>query len=228
MALLQTCLQDDPDHTEALWCLAAARSIVGDREGLAAQAPAMNRPAVPDARFHYLGAVCHLAAKDYTRALELSQRAATDPALAVESHYLMGWAHLHLDNAGAARHALQKVAAAEKNPSAVYARALLGQLGFVSGAYDEAIKWWGAVEPRRRAGWQLDETLRHTAFLSGLLNFQEGRYEQAAERFREAGKLGLRERRLGPLLTLALVKAGQRLLYEQDVGPAVRANLSGV
>jgi tetratricopeptide (TPR) repeat protein len=215
MALLQTCLQDDPDHTEALWCLAAARSIVGDREGLAAQAPAMNRPAVPDARFHYLGAVCHLAAKDYTRALELSQRAATDPALAVESHYLMGWAHLHLDNAGAARHALQKVAAAEKNPSAVYARALLGQLGFVSGAYDEAIKWWGAVEPRRRAHWQLDETLRHTAFLSGLLNYQEGRYEQAAERFREAGKLGLRERRLGPLLTLALVKAGQRLLYEQ-------------
>jgi tetratricopeptide (TPR) repeat protein len=215
MALLQTCLQDDPDHTEALWCLAAARSIVGDRAALAAQAPAMNRPAVPDARFHYLGAVCHLAAGDHAGALELSQRAAADPALAVESHYLMGWAHLHLDNPAAARQALQKVAAADKNPSAVYARALLGKLGFVGGAYDEAIKWWSAVEPRRRAGWQLDETLRHTAFLSGLLNFQEGRYEQAAERFREAGKLGLRERRLGPLLTLALVKAGQRLLYEE-------------
>ena len=45
--------------------------------------------------------------------------------------------------------------------------------------------------------------------------YEEGRFEQAAERFREAGKLGLRDRRLGPLLTLALVRAGQRLLYEQ-------------
>ena len=60
--LLQTCLRDDPDHADALWCLAAVRSVLGDREGLAAQAPAMNRPAVPDARFHYLGAACHLAA----------------------------------------------------------------------------------------------------------------------------------------------------------------------
>ena len=39
-----------------------------------------------------------------------------------------------------------------------------------------------------------------------------GRYEPAAEWFREAGKLGLRDRRLGPLLSLALFKAGQQLL----------------
>jgi len=38
--------------------------------------------------------------------------------------------------------------------------------------------------------------------------------EQAAERFKEAGKLGLRERRLGALIGLALFKAGQRLLEE--------------
>ena len=42
---------------------------------------------------------------------------------------------------------------------------------------------------------------------------QDGRFEDAAAKFREAGKLGLRERSLGPLLTLALFKAGQRLLY---------------
>ena len=42
----------------------------------------------------------------------------------------------------------------------------------------------------------------------------------SADRFREAGKLGLRERRLGSLLTLALVKAGQRLLYDNEArGP---------
>ena len=51
--------------------------------------------------------------------------------------------------------------------------------------------------------------------LSGLVDFEKQRFEQAAERFREAGKLGLRDRRLGGLVTLALVKAGQRLLYEQ-------------
>jgi hypothetical protein len=55
--------------------------------------------------------------------------------------------------------------------------------------------------------------------LSGLLACKDGRFEQAAERFREAGKLGLRDRRLGPLLTLALVRAGQRLLYEHAPPP---------
>ena len=51
--------------------------------------------------------------------------------------------------------------------------------------------------------------------LSGLLALKEGRYEQAAERFKEAGKLGLREKSLGSLITLALVRAGQKLLFEQ-------------
>jgi hypothetical protein len=96
----------------------------------------------------------------------------------------------------------------------VYARALLGRLSFLRGAYDDAIKWWNSVEPRKRAEWQLDEPLRQTVLLSGLLAYENGRFEQAADRFRESGKLGLRDRRLGPLMTLALVRAGQRLLYE--------------
>jgi tetratricopeptide (TPR) repeat protein len=212
-ALLEACLRDDPDHVEALWCLAAVRSVRGDRAGLAAQAPSMNRPAVRDARFHYLGAVCHLAAKDYGAVLELSQRAAADESLAVESQFLMAWAYLHQDNHAAAQQALQKVAAVEKSPSAVYARALLGRLSYLRGAYDDAIKWWNSVEPRQRAEWQFDDPLRQTVLLSGLLAYENGRFEQAADRFREAGKLGLRDRRLGPLMTLALVRAGQRLLY---------------
>jgi tetratricopeptide (TPR) repeat protein len=215
LTLLQECLKDDPGHAEALWCLAAVRSITGDREGLAAQAAAMDRPEVADARFHYLGAVCHLAARDYPRALELAMRAAGDEALATESQYLMAWAHLYLKDEDAARQALQKVAAADKSPSAPYARALLGHLGFSRGAYDDAIKWWNQVDARRRAEWQLDEPLRQTVLLSGLLAFRKERYEQAADRFREAGRLGLRDRRLGSLLTLSLVKAGQRLLYER-------------
>ncbi len=218
--LLQACLKDDPNHVEALWCLAAVRSALGDRDGLASQAPAMVRPAVQDARFHYLAAVCNLAARDYPRVLELGQLALADESLAAESHFVMAWAHLHLRDAAAARAALQKVAAADKSPSAVYARALLGHLHFAAGNSDAAIQWWNAVDPQRRAAWNLDDTLRQTVLLSGLQAYQAGRFEQAADRFREAGKLGLRDRRLGPLLTLALVKAGQRLLYEQAGPPS--------
>jgi tetratricopeptide (TPR) repeat protein len=234
MNLLEACLKDDPDHVEALWCLAAVRSALNDREGLAAQAPVMDRPAVRDARFHYLGAVCHLAARDYPRVLELGQRALADEKLAAESHFVMAWAHLHLRDDNAAQQSLLKVAAADKSPSAVYARALLGHLHFAAGNSDAAIQWWSAVDSQRRAAWHLDDTLRQTVLLAGLEAFRDGRFEQAADRFREAGKLGLRDRRLGPLLTLALVKAGQRLLFEQTersaarlaapaVGPASRA-----
>ena len=35
--LLQDCLSCDPNHLDALWCLAVVRSATGDREGLAAQ-----------------------------------------------------------------------------------------------------------------------------------------------------------------------------------------------
>jgi tetratricopeptide (TPR) repeat protein len=227
LSLLESCLRDDPNHTEALWCLAAVRSVLGDREGLARQAPEMDRPAVRDARFHYLGAVCHLAAKKFDAVLELSRRAAdtdrrdTGPtSLAIESQFLMAWAYLHQDNPSAAQQALQKVAAAEKSPSAVYARALLGRLSYIRGEYDEAITWWSSVDPQKRSEWQLDDPLRQTVLLSGLMAYENGRFEQAADRFREAGKLGLRDRRLGPLLTLALVRAGQRLLYEGVQDPS--------
>ena len=216
--LLQECLSHDPNHIDALWCLAAVRSASGDREGLAAQAAAMDRPAVKDARFHYLGAVCHLAARDYAKTVELGQRAvAGDATLTAESHYVMAWAHLHLKNDDAARQALLKAAAVDKSPSAPYAKALLGRQTFDRSAYDEAVRWWNQVDPRRRAEWKLDEPLRQTVLLAGLTAFEKGKYELAAERIREAGRLGLRDRRLGSLLTLALVKAGQRLLFEVNI-----------
>jgi tetratricopeptide (TPR) repeat protein len=213
--LLQECVREDPDHVDGLWCLAAVRSVLGDREALAAQAPAMDRPAVTDARFHYMGAVCALAAGDYPQVLARGRRALADEALAAESGFVMGWAHLHQGDREAACQAFQKVAATPASPSAVHARALLGHLHFAGGSLDQAIHWWSTVEPRHRAAWGLDDPLRQTVLLAGLLDCREGRYEQAADRFREAGKLGLRDRRLGSLLTLALVKAGQRLLYSK-------------
>jgi tetratricopeptide (TPR) repeat protein len=220
--LLQECLADDPGHVQALWHLAAVRCVLGDEAGLAAQAPAMNKPDVPDPRFHYLAGVCHLVARAYPQALEAGQRVVAlatpkntngDAALAADGHYLLGWAHLSLEDREAAATAFQKAAQTQGCTAAEHARAMLGRLHYTAGQYEPASHWWNQVEATRRGQWHLDEPLRATVYLSGLLAYQTGEYEKAANKFREAGKLGYRERRLGSLLTLALLKAGQRLLY---------------
>jgi len=221
-ALLQEALREQGDNTEALWLLAAVRSAAGDRVGLAALAPMMNRPQVPDARFHYLAAVCFLAARDDAQVLDACRRAWGEPSLLVECRYLMGWAHLHLGDEAAAVREWEVVARTPESPSAEHARALLGRIRFGRGEFEEAFPWWTGLDATQRGAWGLDEPLRGTMFLAGLLALGEGRYEAAAERFRDAGKLGLRDRRLGPLMTLALVKAGQEKLFSAN-GEAVEA-----
>ncbi len=213
--LLEECLHTQPDHVDAAWCLAAVCSAQGDREALARQAPRMDRPDVPDARYHFMGAVCQLAARDYRKALQVGERALRDAALEVEGRFVLAWAYLHLGETEHATRLLRRAAEQPSSPSAVYAKALLGQLSYRSGATDEAVTWWSSLEPAWRARFGLDEPLRQTVLVSGLEALQQRRYEQAAERFREAGKLGLRDKRLGGLITLALVKAGQRLLYDE-------------
>jgi tetratricopeptide (TPR) repeat protein len=213
--LLQRCLQDDNDHIEALTCLAAVRSTLGDHTGLAAQATLMDRPEVQEPRFHYLAAVCHLENADYRQTLEACRRALAhaDGALAVEIDYLTGWAHLHLHDTVAATVAFTKVANSEDSPSADHARTLLARLSFRNGDHAAAVGWWQAINIQRRGKWRLDEPLRQTVLLSGLLAHADGRYEEAADHFREAGRLGLRDRQLGALLMRSLVKAGQCLVY---------------
>jgi tetratricopeptide (TPR) repeat protein len=215
-SLLQEALRAEDGNVEALGLLVAVRSAAGDRDGLASLAPAMNRPQVHDARFHFLAAVCFLAAGDHTQVLEACRRAWGEPSLLVECRYLMGWAHLHLRDDAAAVREWEVVARTPESPSAEHARALLGRLRFSRGEYEEACPWWAGLDPSRRGAWGLDEPLRGTMLLAGLLALGEGKYEQAAERFREAGKLGLRDRRLGPLMTLALVKAGQEKLFSAN------------
>ncbi len=214
LQLLDECLTNRPDHPQALWLLAAVRAVLGDREAVAARASAMNRPDVTDARFHYLAGVCRLAAGDYEGVLESCQRAATDPAFAVESAYLAGWANVYRQNPAGAAEAFRQVAKVGDSPSAGHAQAILGAIRFHEGAYEEAVHWWKSLDAERRKAWGFDEPLHKTMFLAALTAYQAGRYEQAAEKLREAGRLGLRDRRLGSLLTLALVKAGQRLLYK--------------
>ncbi len=213
--LLLECLREQPDHADALWTLAALRAVAGDDTGLAELAPRMNRPDVADARFHYLAGVCHLAGHDPARALEAAGRAAAAPGLRAEAQYVAAWAHLGASDQPSAERALQQ-AAAGNGPSAEHARALLGRLCLQRGGCAEAATWWSALDAGRRAEWGCDEPLRQTVLLAGLLSLQGGQYEEAAERFREAGRLGLRDRRLGPLIGLSLFRAGQRLLFDGE------------
>jgi tetratricopeptide (TPR) repeat protein len=211
--LLDIALAADGGHAQAMWLMAAVRALAGDRAGLAAQSAAMRGPATNDPYFHYFAAVSHLTAGDHAAALDATARTAGDPALKIEGAYLQGWAHLHRGDADAAVQALRTVAQVSASPSTAHARALLGCIRFHQGSGEEAVQWWQGLDAERRTAWKLAEPLQSTLFLAGLQAIQAGRFEQAAEKLREAGKAGLRERRLGPLVQYALVKAGQQLLY---------------
>jgi tetratricopeptide (TPR) repeat protein len=220
--LLRTCLHEQPDHADALSCLAMVCSFTNDYPGLIELSLRMDRPDVSQPRFHYMAAVCHAAAEDYARVLTACARAMAnaDAALANSCEYLKGWAHLQLGDEAAALTTLDKVARSAGSPSADSARAVTARLKFNRQDYDEAGEMWKAIDARRRTEWQLDEPLQQTTFLSALTAMHAERFEEAAEKFREAGRLGLRDRRLGSLLTLCLMKAGQRLLYQEEAEAA--------
>jgi tetratricopeptide (TPR) repeat protein len=213
LVLLTECLKDVPDHAEALWCAAAVRSLLGDREGLAAQAAAMKRPDVADPRFHFLAGVCQLAAGDHAGLAESCGRAAADPQLAIECAYLMGWDCIARREPATAALAFQRVAQATDSPAISHAQAILGAIRFHQGAYHEAAQWWQRLDEVQRKSWYFAEPLAGAVFLAAVKDLREGRFQQAAARLRESGKLGRRDRRLGPLLALALFKAGQQLLF---------------
>jgi len=133
---------------------------------------------------------------------------------------VLGWAHLHRGDPEAATAAFEQVAQTPGSLSAAGARAAVAWLRFRGDDYDRAAAWWKAIEPSRRAEWQLDEPLRQTVFLSALLAHDAGEHVDAADRLRDAGRLGLRDDRLAALLTASLAQAGQRLLYQAE-GPAI-------
>ena len=102
-------------------------------------------------RFHLLAAVCHLAAGDCEGVMDACQRAAVDPALATECAYLMGWAALLRKDPGTAALTLRRVAESKDSPSAGHAQALLAGVRFYQGDFEEAVQWWKAMDPARRA-----------------------------------------------------------------------------
>jgi tetratricopeptide (TPR) repeat protein len=212
--LLEDCLQHDPAHAPALTCLAAIRSVRRDTTGLAALAERLDAAADAAPASRYLAAVCHWAAGRYDRAHTLALEAAQAREWQSEARLIAAWS---LAKQGALTQALpllESVTSDESAASRQLAHALAGHLHEQQQRYEDTIRHWSAIDASTRARWGLEEPLRVMVFLGGLAALDSGRYEQAAERFREAGKLGLRERRLGGLITLALVKAGQKLLYE--------------
>ncbi len=224
-AFLAECLASDPTHPHALWCLAALRWIQGDNTNLARQASAMVDASVADSRYHFLSALAHLIAGDKDGAIAATKRVGgSNPVgemktLAVEAGYIAALSHLELGQSTAAIDALRPITYNPASPTLSHAQAILGKILFQESRHDEAIGVWQVLDAAKRKTWKLDEPLAGTTFVSALESLARGQYEQAAEKFRQAGRLGCRDRQLGPLLLLSLFKAGQQAIYANETAP---------
>lgn len=236
---LEDALKDDAADTESQWLLAAVRWLNADRVGLADQGAALGQTQVTDPRYHFFAALSRWSAADFSGALEAAGRsmacasaAAESPRQVEGSHpgsdgdsgtphinwqtensYLIALTQLDLGSAAAAAEALKRPAFSNESPSIRHAQALLGLIGFTSGEFDDAGKWWQMLDAKDRAAWKLAEPLAGAVFLAGLEAFRAGRFEEAADKLRSAGKLGHRDRRLGSLLVMSLFKAGRQAVY---------------
>ena len=130
-----------------------------------------------------------------------------------------GWAHIALDQPRQAVDAFKPLTYDPKSPTLPYAQARLGEVLFRDNRHDEAIAAWTALDAQKRQAWNLAEPMAQTTFISALESLQKAQYDVAAEKLRQAGKLGYRDRRLGPLLLLALFKAGQKAIYAGEAAP---------
>src|SRR5205823_839971 len=72
---LEECVRAEPHHSHARWCLAALAATEANGTGLATLAPTMHGPEVGEPAFHFLAAVCHLAAGDDAAAESATCRA---------------------------------------------------------------------------------------------------------------------------------------------------------
>lgn len=229
---LGDCLRSDPSHAHAQWCLAAVRWLQGDTAALAGQSEAMQNAEVADPRYHYLAALCHLLGGRPEAVVAACQRIAqpagsngsgTQRQFAVEAGYLAALAHIALDQPRSAIDALKPLTFDPKSPTLPYAQGLLGEVLFRERRHDEAIAAWQALDTQKRQAWSLPEPMAQTTFISALESLQKAQYDIAAEKLRQAGKLGYRDRRLGPLLLLALFKAGQQAIYKGETAPVPTA-----
>lgn len=211
-ALVQVCLEAQPEHADAAWLQAAIFCVRGDQEGLQRLAANMDRPEVDSPSYRFLAAICQLAAGNSAGVIQSCQLASADPALRPECDYLLGWEALQRRDVESAAGYFSRVAG-RGNATAAQALALLGGIRFYQGQFDRAVEHWKALTAEARQRLHLQAPLANLVFLSALEAFRAGDFQKSAARIREAGKLGVKDRRLGPLLALALLRAGQKLLY---------------
>ncbi len=213
---LEECLAHNPHHKEALGLLASVLCLQEDKERIAPLIGSMEQVAESDPQSHFFLAHCYLETGKLAKALEASQAASENDSLASDCAFLSGWIFLSENEPDKAALNFLKVLSHPDSPSLPYARALLGGLRFFQGSPQDAIDLWKGLEPASLARFDLAQPLAQTIYLTALQEMAQGDYAGAAEKFREAGKRGLREPRLGALLSLALLKAGQSLLYQSD------------
>jgi tetratricopeptide (TPR) repeat protein len=221
---LNRALADDPANGAAAATLAAVHWLKNDEGGLAALADRCRSYAGADPRLQYFAALALSAARDWAGVVSACRRVThlvadkngTLGALAIEAAYLEGVAQAELGDSAAAVEVLKKPAAAEGNPSAPFAQGLLGAMLMQQGQFDAATIWWQKLPAPQRSAWKIGEVLGGAQMLAALELFQSGRFELAADKFRQAGKLGCRDRRLGGLLLASLVKAGKQAVYGSE------------
>jgi Flp pilus assembly protein TadD/TolA-binding protein len=212
LAWLEDCLRQEPGQPEAWLWSAALRALRHDWEGLAAQAPTRDTDET-NPYFHFLAALCHLAAGNEAALQAACARVHGEAVLEKEKDYLLALFHGRRQDWDKARPFLERLARQEGSPSCALARALLGQLHYFQGAYASAASWWQHVTPAQRQHWQLDRPLAGSLFLAGLEALHQGRSPDAVRCWRQCQQLGWPEaQRLTPLLARALFQAGVQLL----------------
>ncbi|HEX3313626.1 MAG TPA: hypothetical protein VHR72_01990, partial [Gemmataceae bacterium] len=197
--------------------LAAVHWLRDDHAALANLAEACRSVEANDSADAFFLALPFVAAGDWptvaARARNLATAMTLTPA-AAEATFLEGLAQSESGDLGAAIATLQRAACLDGSPTTPLAQAVLGSLLFRQGHFGTAAAWWQRLAPERRAAWKLGEVLGNTQLLEALEEFAAGRFESAADRFRQAGKLGCRDRRLGGMLLLSLYSASRQALVD--------------
>lgn len=204
--LLKDCLQQLPEHPDALALLAALYWRAGDLAGLAKHAPRMNRDS-GDVRFQYLAAVCQMQSGDLETATQSARSAEGDPSWAADGKHLLGAIHFRRGDFPAATMELEAALQAPDTPCADQARAWLGRVRWEQGAYVDTARLWHDITPEKRRAWGLDAVLPGVTFLAGVQSLRAAEAGKAAHWLSRARELGWPEPKLPSLQERAVIHA---------------------